>query len=197
MGKRRYVDYSSSITFLGVEKFSSEISSLFHEIQNPHMQRSRFNILHLYWKIGRLLAEYEQQQDIKEEDHPEILLQFTERLNKKFDNQFVRSVLDESYRFYLLYPSAFKTPEKQDERLDNSQLQIPLSWEHYRLLIHIDCPKTRDFYEKEAFNSNWAPSLLHHFIKNRLFERLCTSVNKESALRPVQQGNLKAFSANT
>ncbi|MBL8676703.1 MAG: hypothetical protein JNJ47_04680 [Alphaproteobacteria bacterium] len=196
MGKRRYVDRSSSITFLGVEKFSSEISSLIHRIQNPHLHGSRFKILHLYWKIGRLIAEYEQQQAIKEEEHSEFLLQLIGRLSKKRDNQFVRSVLEESYRFYLLYPSAFKTPEEQDERLDNSQLQTPLSWEHYRFLIYINCPQARNFYEKEAFNSNWTPSLLQHFIKNRLFERLCASVNKESVLRSAQLGNVGVFSEN-
>ena len=183
MGKRRYVDYSSSITFSDIERLSLEISSLFHQIQNPHLQGSRLKTLHLYWKIGRLLAEYEQQQAIKEEDHSELLLQLTERLIKKLGSQFVNSTLEESLQFYLLYPSAFKAQRAAYEEIDNSQLQASLSWGHYRLLISIDCPQARNFYEKEAYNSNWTPSLLQHFIKNRLFERLCMSVNKESALQ--------------
>ena len=196
MGRRRYAVCNSSLSFPDIERLSSGISALFYQIQNPHLQKFHFKILHLYWKIGRLIAEYEQHQAIKEEDHSELLLQLIERFIKKFDSQFLHSILEESRQFYLLYPSAFEIQRKLDARGDNSQLQASLSWEHYRLLIYIDCPKTRNFYEKEAFNSNWTPSLLQHFIKSHLFERLCSSVNKESVLRSAQQGSLEIFSVN-
>lgn len=196
MGKRRYVDHSFSIIFLGVENLSSEISSLFHQLQSPHIQEARLKTLKLYWEIGRLLAEYEQQQAIKEEDRLKLLLQLTERLSKKFDSQSVGSILEESLKFYFVYPSAFKVQRVPHERTVDFQLLTPLSWEHYRLLIYINCLQTRNFYEKEAFNSNWTPSLLQHFIKSRLFERLRTSESKESILRSAQLGNVGVFSEN-
>ncbi|MBY0501633.1 MAG: hypothetical protein K2P93_06495 [Alphaproteobacteria bacterium] len=197
MGRRRYAVCNFSLSFPDIERLSSEISALFYQIQNPHLQKFHFKIPHLYWKIGRLIAEYEQQQAIKEEDRSELLFQLIERFIKKFGSQFMQSMFEESRQFYFLYPSAFKTQRKLNASGDNSQLQAPLSWEHYRLLIYIDCPKARVFYEKEAFNSNWTPSLLQHFIKSRLFERLCTSVNKESVLRSAQLRSLELLSTNT
>lgn len=94
MGRRRCVDHSF---FPAIERFSSEVSFLFPQMQSPSLQGYCLKIPHLYWKSGKLLAEYEQQQAIKEDDRSEILLQLTKHLIKKFGNQFTSSVLEECF----------------------------------------------------------------------------------------------------
>ena len=94
MGRRRCVDHSF---FPAIEKFSSAVSFLFPQMQSPFLQGYCLKIPHLYWKSGKLLAEHEQQEAIKEENRPGFLLQLTEHLIKKFGNQFTPSMLEECF----------------------------------------------------------------------------------------------------
>lgn len=195
MSRRRYVVHSFSLPFVDIEKLYLEISFLFHQVQAPILKGSGFLTLTLHWKIGRLIVEYEQQQSIKDEDHQELLSQLSERLLKTFENRFSFSMLEECCKFYLVYPPLSKQ-NMLNKSAEIPQFQDSLTWDHYRLLIQVSCPKARVFYEKETSNSNWSPSLLEHFIKGCLFERLSTSKNKESVLRSAQRGSLEGISVN-
>ena len=195
MSRRRYVVHSFSLSYVDIEKLCSEISFLFHQVQVPIRKGSEFLTLTLHWKIGRLIVEYEQQQSIKDEDHQELLSQLSERLLKKFENRFSFSMLEECCKFYLVYPPLSKQG-MLNKNAEIPQFQDILTWDHYRLLIQVSCPKARVFYEKETSNNNWSPSLLRHFIKSSLFERLSSSKNKESVLRSAQRGSLELFSVN-
>lgn len=193
MSRRRYVVHSFSLSFVDIEKLYLEISFLFHQVQVPILKGSEFLALTLHWKIGKLIVEYEQQQFMKNEDHQKLLSQLSERLLKKFENKFSFSMLEECCKFYLVYPPLSKQG-MLNKNAEVPQFQDILTWDHYRLLIQVSCPKARVFYEKETSNSNWSPSLLEHFIKGYLFERLSASKNKESVLRSAQQGSLELFS---
>jgi hypothetical protein len=103
MGRRRYAVCNFSLSFPDIERLSPEISSLFYQIQSPHLQKFHFKNPHLYWEIGRLIAKYEQHQAIKEEDRSKLLLQLTGRLIKKFGSQFVQTMFEESLQFYQKY----------------------------------------------------------------------------------------------
>ncbi|MBY0501681.1 MAG: hypothetical protein K2P93_06745 [Alphaproteobacteria bacterium] len=191
MGRRQSVVHSFSV--IEIEKLYLEISFLFHQVQVPILQGSDFLNLALHWKIGRLIVEYEQQQVTNDEDHHELLSQLSERLTKELGEQFDFLTLEESCKFYLTY-SLSSQNKALNRVIGTPYFQSSLTWNHYRLLIHVRCPQARNFYEKEANNSNWPPSLLNHFIKKRLFERLSTSTNKENVLRSAQQGSLELFS---
>ena len=196
MDQRRYaVVHSSALSFLGIEKLLSEISSFLHQTQLLALQEACLKALILYWKIGGLIVGYEQQRVMKEEDHQELLSQLSEQLIRKFENGFRPSMLEECYQFYLVYTS-FSKKSGPNEGIVIPQFQAPLTWNHYRLLIYVDSPQARNFYEKEASNSNWSAPLLEHFIKSRLFERFSTSSNKESILRSAQESCLKLLLAN-
>lgn len=195
MGRQRYIAHSFSFPFLDIKKLYLEISFLFHQVQGPILLESSFLINILHWKIGRLIVEYEQQRDTKVEDHQELLFQLSERLIKKFGKVFSFSSLEECCKFYYVYPP-FSQKNLPNESVKLPQLQDSLTWDHYRFLIHIDCPIARNFYEKEAINSNWSPSLLNHFIKSCLFERLSASFNKESVLRSAQESCSMLVSSN-
>ena len=195
MGRRRYAMHPFSFPFIGIEKLYTEISSLLHQEPYPTLQGSRLKTLNLHWKIGRLIIEYENQWMASDEDHQKLLCQLSVQIVKKFGEMFSFSILEKSCKFYLVYRPFFKK-DNSSESADIPQFQAPLTWDHYRLLIDVSCPKARNFYENEASNSDWSPLLLEQFIKNHVFERLSTSPNKESVLRSVQQGSLELFSAN-
>lgn len=190
MGRRRYVTLSSPLSLVETKDFYTKIFSLFQQTQAPAFQKSDSRILILYWKIGRTIADYMFTNNIKLEDHQNFLSQLSEPLIKKFGEDFKSSILDECYKFHLTYPSFFKQ-KTQHKNAEVLQFPVVLSWDHYRLLIYVECPEARNFYENEAYNSNWSPDLLEQFINSHLFERLSTSESKESVLRATQQGRLE------
>ncbi|MBY0292852.1 MAG: hypothetical protein K2W92_06155, partial [Alphaproteobacteria bacterium] len=148
MGRRQYAMHSFSFPFVGIEKLYTEISSLIHQEQYPTLQGSRLKTLNLHWKIGRLIVEYENQWMASDEDHQKLLCQLFEQIVKKFGEVFSFSILEKSCKFYLVY-RPFSKKDNSSESADIPQFQAPLTWDHYRLLIDVSCPKARNFYENE------------------------------------------------
>lgn len=163
MGRQQYAVHSSALPFLDTEKIFLHIASFVHQIRLLILQNSCLKTPILHWKIGRLIVDYEQQQVIKEEDHKELLSQLSERLTKKFKNGLSLPILEECCQLYRVYPS-FSKKSEGDENIVIPQFQSLLTWDHYRLLIYVDSPQARDFYEKEACNSNWSAHLLERFM---------------------------------
>ena len=78
--------------------------------------------------------------------------------------------------FYLSYPI-----------LD--AVRPELSWTHYRLLLRVEKPEARAFYEAEAVNSRWSTRELERQIHSLLFERLALSRDREGVLALAEKGH--------
>jgi predicted nuclease of restriction endonuclease-like (RecB) superfamily len=78
--------------------------------------------------------------------------------------------------FYLAYPIC-------------DALRPELSWTHYRLLLRVDKPEARAFYETEAVNSRWTTRELERQIHSLLFERLALSRDQEGVLALAEKGH--------
>ena len=66
-----------------------------------------------------------------------------------------------------------------------------LSWSHYCELLSISDENKRNFYEKEAINSNWSVREMKRQINTSLYERLLLSkgdFNKEQVLALATNG---------
>lgn len=63
-----------------------------------------------------------------------------------------------------------------------------LAWTHYRLLMRVDNPQARAFYEAEAVNARWSTRELERQINSLLFERLSLSRDKAGVLALARQG---------
>ncbi|MBY0501356.1 MAG: hypothetical protein K2P93_05075 [Alphaproteobacteria bacterium] len=186
MGRRRYVTVPFPLSPIETKGLYTKISSLFQQTQEHTFQKSNSRVFILYWKIGRIIAEYIYTNNIKDEDYQKFLSQLSEPLIKKFGKDFKPFTLAECYKFHFTYPSFFKQ-KAQHKNTEVLQFPAVLSWDHYRILIYVGCPEARNFYENKAYNSNWSSDSLEQFINSHLFERLSISENKESVLRAVQQ----------
>ena len=87
-----------------------------------------------YWEIGRAIVEQEQQGQQRAEYGKGLLVELSQRLSAEFGRGFDRSNLWHMRSFYLSYPI-----------LD--AVRRELSWTHYRLLLRVDKPDARAFYE--------------------------------------------------
>ncbi len=77
-----------------------------------------------------------------------------------------------------------------------SKLTVPaglspdLSWSHYRMLIRVEDPRARSFYEIETVKNAWSGRELERQVASLLFERLARSRDKKGVLRLARRGHV-------
>ncbi len=59
---------------------------------------------------------------------------------------------------------------------------FPLSWSHYRLIMRLDEPLNREFYEAECIIGNWSVRQLDRQIQSLLYERTALSKRKSAVI---------------
>jgi predicted nuclease of restriction endonuclease-like (RecB) superfamily len=74
------------------------------------------------------------------------------------------------------------------ESWQSGQLHPNLSWTHYRMLLRVEKPAARSFYEIEAIQNNWSARELERQINSLLYERLALSRDKKGLLRLARKG---------
>ncbi len=129
-----------------------------------------------YWEIGRTIVDEEQQGQHRAEYGRALLMQLSEQLTAEFGRGYDRTNLQQMRAFYLAYPIC-------------DALRRELSWTHYRLLLRVEKPEARAFYEVEAVNSRWSTRELERQIHSLLYERLALSRDKDGVLALAQKGH--------
>ncbi|MFH0772508.1 MAG: PDDEXK nuclease domain-containing protein [Candidatus Omnitrophota bacterium] len=128
-----------------------------------------------YWQIGKVIVEEEQRGKSRAGYGEEVLEKLSVRLTADFGRGFDESNLRNIRYFYLSYP-------KRDA------LRHELSWTHYRILMRVEKPQARSFYEVECVNNNWSARELERQKGSLLFERLALSKDKKGLLRLARKG---------
>jgi predicted nuclease of restriction endonuclease-like (RecB) superfamily len=129
-----------------------------------------------YWEVGRIIVEEEQAGRERADYGKRIIDGLSERLRAEFGRGYDRSNLFHMRAFFLAYPKV-------------DALRRQLSWTHYRLLLRVDKPEARAFYEAEAVNAHWSTRELGRQIDSLLFERLALSRDKEGVLALALKGH--------
>jgi hypothetical protein len=80
-----------------------------------------------------------------------LIKELSRRLTDEFGRGFHQRNLWFMRNFYLAYPKV-------------NALRSELSWTHYRLLLRVEKPEARAFYESEAVNSRWSTRELERQI---------------------------------
>ncbi len=122
-----------------------------------------------YWEIGRRIVEFEQQGKEKAEYGSKLLAQLSIDLTGSYGKGFSQDNLERMRKFYLYFPNS-------------ATLSRKLSWSHYLLLLRINEPLARHFYETEVENERWGTRELNRQINSQLFERVALSKDKKGVL---------------
>lgn len=155
-----------------------EIRELLETTRKNVAQQVNTQMLTTYWNIGRIIVEYEQQNQLRAEYGKQTIRELSKELTREFGKGFSRSNLQNMRAFYLAYEKCQTVSGK-------------LSWSHYCELLSITDENKRSFYEKEAVNSGWSVRELKRQIDSSLYERLLLSsgdANKEKVLSLAQKG---------
>lgn len=128
-----------------------------------------------YWQIGKEIVEEEQRGKSRADYGKRLLEGLAKRLSDDFGKGFDDSNLWNMRRFYQVYPI-----------LD--ALRRELSWTHYRILMRVEKPGARSFYEIECIKNNWSARELERQKGSLLFERLALSRDKKGLLKLATKG---------
>jgi len=143
----------------GIQQTYQRIRSILSEARAGAYRAINAAMVAAYWEIGRVIIEEEQQGQQRAGYGKGLLVELSQRLSTEFGRGFDRTNLQQMRAFYLDYPI-------------RDALRPELSWTHYRLLLRVDKPEARAFYEVEAVNSRWSTRELERQIHSLLFERL-------------------------
>ena len=164
-------------------------------------------IVRAYWLIGREIVEEEQGGNRRAEYGEQLVEHLAERLRRDYGPGFTPGNLRYMRLFYRTYPHLLdrgirhalrdesdgrKAPAKRHamrgESVPLGRLNPNLSWTHYRILLKVESPPARSFYEVETVQNHWSSRALERQIDSLLFERLARSRDKKGLLRLARKG---------
>jgi hypothetical protein len=136
--------------------FFNLVASLLKEAKKIVVNNINQTIVLTYFEIGRMIIENEQKGKERAEYGKAVLKELSKRLTSEFGKGYSVYNLERMRKFYLTYKDRIKPDEKSATLLRKSEKIFKLSWSHYLLLLKIDNPDERNFYEIEAATNNWS-----------------------------------------
>lgn len=116
-------------------------------------------LLKMYWEIGKLIIEDEQQGKIRAEYGKAVLKNFATQLTLEFGKGFDFTNLTNMRKFFLAFP-IFDAVRQE------------LSWTHYRIISRLDNQQLRVQYVTHAIDGNWNTRTLQRNIDSQYLGRL-------------------------
>ena len=153
-----------------------QIKDLLIQSWSKALQAVNTEMVACYWNIGRLIVEEEQRGKERAAYGKRLIKEISRRLSVEFGRGFDKSNLWNMRAFYLNYP-----------KID--AVRRELTWTHYRILLRVEDPSARAFYENEAVNARWSTRELERQINSLLFERLAFSRDKEGVRELAERGH--------
>ncbi|WP_315098773.1 YhcG family protein [Capnocytophaga sputigena] len=151
------------------EQFYTEIRQIIETARNNAIRSVDFSRVQMYWLLGKRIFEEEQQGKDRADYGAYLIRNLAEELTPLYGSGFSVRQLEQSRRFYRMYPIA-------------NAVRSQLNWTQYRLLIQIEDPCKREYYELESVNNAWTARETERQINSMLYERLLLSNDKESVL---------------
>lgn len=163
------------------------------------------NIAEVYTKfeIGRYIIEDEQKGEYRAQYGKQILKTLSAKLTERFGKGWSVDTLEKCRTFFNVYSisatvfrKCCKQANNQSKKrgsLQNSEtllrnftddVSFSLSWSHYLILMRINNPDARSFYEIECVQQQWSVRQLGRQVGSSLYERLALSRDKSEVILP-------------
>lgn len=113
-------------------------------------------IVKSYWMIGKEIIEEELKGKKRASYGAQLLKMMSERLTQKLGKGYTVTNLGYMKQFYLVYQGITSIHHAVSGEFILENIDIPLSWTHYRVLIKVCRKEAREFYEKEAIENRWS-----------------------------------------
>lgn len=151
------------------EVFLNDIRSIINSARQNAVRSVDFCRVQMYWHMGKRIFEEEQQGKDRADYGTYLIKNLAKQLEPEYGSGFSARQLAFCRQFYRVYPIA-------------NALRSQLNWTQYRMLIQIDDPDKRMYYELESVNNGWTARETERQINSQLYERLLLSNDKEAVL---------------
>lgn len=180
-------------------KLSDGICRLLEHARQKAAQSVNTILTATYWEVGRRIVEHEQQGKDRAGYGEGLLQRLSADLTPRLGRGFSADNLERMRLLYLYWPpsriSASLARKSKTERASRKSAAVPrklsfeetaaalkLSWTHYALLIRVENPHGRHFYEEEALRGGWSTRQLERQIGSQFYERTALSRDKATML---------------
>lgn len=140
------------------------------------------------YKIGHTIVDVIQKGSERAEYGKNILKNVASVLTERLGKGWTVESLTLCRKFYMIYRKEIVNSVYE---IDNPSRNIPnfkISWSHYLVLMRIENPDERSFYEIESKKGNWSVRQLQRQYNSSLYERLALSRNKSEVIRLANEG---------
>ena len=151
------------------DKLLRDIRDIIDAARMQAVRSVDFSRVQMYWQMGKRIFEEEQHGKDRADYGTYLIKRLAQQLQPEYGSGFSYRQLAFCRQFYRLYPIA-------------NALRSQLNWTQYRMLIQIDDPNKRMYYEWESVNNNWTAREMERQINSQLYERLLLSNDKETVL---------------
>ena len=151
------------------DKLLRDIRDIIDAARMQAVRSVDFSRVQMYWQMGKRIFEEEQHGKDRADYGTYLIKRLAQQLQPEYGSGFSYRQLAFCRQFYRLYPIA-------------NALRSQLNWTQYRMLIQIDDPDKRMYYEWESVNNNWTAREMERQINSQLYERLLLSNDKETVL---------------
>ena len=157
------------------------------------------NIIELMtnYALGRWIVEEQQNGQDRAKYGAHVIDRLSEALTEEFGRGYSKDTLKNVRKFYLTYKDRISEPlfhlfavEKREPvvSLFGNKPPFTLPWTHYLILMRIQNPEERSFYEIEATKEMWSKRVLQRQYASSLYERILISSDKDKVLELSTQG---------
>jgi predicted nuclease of restriction endonuclease-like (RecB) superfamily len=152
-----------------------EVRAILDEARGRAARLVNVEMVRAYWLVGQAIVNHEQRGRNRAGYGEQLIESLAARLTAEFTKGFQSRNLWWMRDFYLKFPKL-------------NALRSELSWTHYRLLLKVDGPEARSFYEQEAAEQNWSTRELERQISSMLYERTALSTRKGQVMTRARSG---------
>ena len=182
------------------------ISDLIEQARQRVMKSVNIAEVYTKFEIGRYIVYDEQQGENRAQYGKKVLKELSARLTERFGDGWSVESLKLCRRFFMVYSNSVNSVypiqgENDKQCLPNSdsannananaEVRSPhfsISWSHYLILMRVENPDARSFYEIECAQQQWSVRQLSRQVGSSLYERLALSRNKDEVMRLAREG---------
>lgn len=187
-----------------ITKTSDNIEDLLDKVSDLIEQartyvKTSVNTAEVYTKyyIGKYIVEYEQEGNVRAQYGKQVLQELSKSLTARFGAGWSYPNLRNIRQFYIVYAKRSTTGFPFENKNANQWLanskdsdnqMFKLSWSHYLILMRVENPDARSFYEIECVQQQWSKRQLSRQVGCCLYERLALSREKDEVMRLAKEG---------
>jgi len=187
------------------DKLFEHISSLIEESRRHIAKAVNTAMVYTYYGVGQYIVEFEQNGDYRAAYGKGVLNRLSTKLTGLFGKGWSVDTLENCRKFFQVYSISSDDQTKSEtlsrksgnhsheisetaSRKSDNRLSFTLSWSHYLILMRIDNPDARSFYEIECTQQQWSVRQLSRQVGSSLYERLALSRDKNEVMRLATEG---------